>query len=243
MGYKRSMPLRSSSDAAARPFGKAGLLLLGFSAAAVVAPACHHDDDAVAKTATAAIVAGPVDTHCGSKVVTVDPAVCKAARATEDGGTEDGGAGGAGVGGYPPTMSNAEGDDDDCKYRIKWSTGAGAATTTTKTLSIHPLHGGEAGGVGAGGDVMFTATLTNKKDGSPVTGASSYIESFLDETHPSLNAEQTSKETTPGTYTVGPVRFDVSGKWTVRFHFNAECNDSEASPHGHAAFFAQVVVE
>ena len=46
------------------------------------------------------------------------------------------------------------------------------------------------------------------------------IEAFLDDTHPSLNVEQTSNETTPGTYTVGPVRFDVSGKWTVRFHIH-----------------------
>jgi hypothetical protein len=220
-------------DQTPRPLG---LLLIGFGPALLAAAACHHDD-AVTKTATAAIVVGPADTHCGAKVVTVDPAACKATPAA------DAGAGGADAGsGYPATMSNGEGDDDDCKYHIKWAA-AGAATTTTKTLSLRPLHDEGSGGTGTGGDVSFTVTLTNKKDGSPVTAAPVNIESFLDETHPSLNAGQTTTETSPGTYTVGPVRFDVSGKWTIRFHIHDECNDSEESAHGHGAFFTQVVVQ
>ena len=237
------MSLHTSFGVNSKGLGWVGVLVLGFVPAVVAAPACHHDD-AVTKTATAASVVGPQDSHCGAKVVTVDPAVCKVSPAA-DGGTGDGGAStaDAGAGGYPPTMSNAEGDDDDCKYRIKWSTGGATTATTTKTSSLHPLHGEETGGAGTGGDVVFTVTLTNKKDGSPLTGAPINIEAFLDETHPSLNTEQTSKETTPGTYTVGPVRFDVSGRWTVRFHIHDECNDSEASPHGHGAFFAQIAVQ
>ena len=218
-----------------------GVLFLGGALVPLAASACHHDDE-VTKTATAASVAGPQDSHCGAKVVAIDPAACKLAPVT-DGGAGDAGASAddAGAAGYPPTMPNAEGDDDDCKYHIKWSTGA-APTAATQTASIRPLHGEASGGAGTGGDVTFTVTLTNKKDGAPVTGAPVDIEAFLDETHPSLNTEQTSKETTPGTYSVGPVRFDVSGKWTVRFHIHDECNDSESSPHGHGAFFTQVEV-
>jgi hypothetical protein len=36
------------------------------------------------------------------------------------------------------------------------------------------------------------------------------------------------------------VRFDASGKWTVRFHFSADCADAVDSPHGHVAFFVNV---
>ena len=47
-------------------------------------------------------------------------------------------------------------------------------------------------------------------------------------------------ETSPGTYTYGPIRFDASGKWTVRFHLYEDCVDGDTSPHGHAAFFVTV---
>jgi hypothetical protein len=126
---------------------------------------------------------------------------------------------------YGPTMSNAEGDDDDCKYHVKWSVASGGGSKTD-------------------GELTFTVTVTNKKDNSPVTQAPIDIEAFLDDTHPALNTDQVSTETsTPGTYTVGPVAFDTSGKWTVRFHIHDDCDDSETSPHGHAAFFVQVDVK
>jgi hypothetical protein len=38
----------------------------------------------------------------------------------------------------------------------------------------------------------------------------------------------------------GPLRFDRSGRWVVRFHFYEDCNDGESSPHGHIAFFVDV---
>jgi hypothetical protein len=212
--------------------------VLGLLSAIVGAPACHSDDHGVAaKTASAAAVVGAQDSHCGANVVTVDPAVCKQAAAEADAGADAG----SGTSDYGPTMSNGEGDDDDCKYHLKWATGG--TTTTTKTLSLHPLHGDEPHATGDGADVTFTVTMTNKKDGSPLTGAPVDIEAFLDETHPALNSVQVSTEVSPGNYTVGPVRFDVSGKWTVRFHIHDECNDSETSPHGHAAFFAQIQVQ
>lgn len=218
-----------------------GLPVLGLLTATLVAAACSSSDDdhAHGKTASAAVVSGAADSHCGTKVVTVDTAACTAdAGAESDAGAD---AGDIDLADYGDTMPNAEGDDDDCKYHLKWSSGAAAATT--KSFSVFPRHDTTSGGTGEGGDVTFTVTITNKKDGSPVTGAPVEIEAFLDDTHPSLNVEQTSNETTPGTYTVGPVRFDVSGKWTVRFHIHDECRDSEASPHGHGAFYTQITVQ
>ena len=121
---------------------------------------------------------------------------------------------------YGDTLSNGEGDDDDCKYHVKWS---GAA-------------------IRQGGDVAFTVTVTTKSDGKPAVGTPIRAEVYLNDTHPGPNTNQKSVETsTPGTFTVGPVRFDASGKWTVRWHFHEECSDLlDDSPHGHIAFFVQV---
>jgi hypothetical protein len=63
---------------------------------------------------------------------------------------------------------------------------------------------------------------------------------FLNDTHPAPNTDQKSTEGPDGTYRVGPIRFDGKGQWTVRFHFHEDCDDSETSPHGHAAFFVSV---
>ena len=67
------------------------------------------------------------------------------------------------------------------------------------------------------------------------------VEAFLDPTHPTPSVNITNHETSPGKYTVGTVRFDRTGMWTVRFHFYETCSDVPAdSPHGHAAFFLNV---
>lgn len=157
-------------------------------------------------------VTGALDTHCGAKPAQkVDPATCHVAPPATDGGApqEDE---------YGPTQNNAEGDDDQCKYHVKWSV-AGARTS---------------------GEATFTVSATFKTDGKPVTGAAPRVELFLDETHPAPNTDQKPTETAPGTYTVGPLKFDVAGKWTARFHFSEDCNDGDESPHGHAAFFVSV---
>jgi hypothetical protein len=227
------------------------LLAAGIGAVGV---ACSSSDDhAPPKTATAAVVAGAADTHCGTDVVTVDPNVCVAGDPSEagaDGGAGEADAGEAAGGDYGATLYGSEGDDDDCKYHVKWSAASGAPATASKGgLTLHalrPLHGGEehgASGGADGGDVTFTVTLTNKADGTPVTGAPIDVEAFQSDTHPAPNTDQVSKEISPGTYTVGPVRFDVSGQWTVRFHIHDDCDDSETSPHGHAAFFMQITVQ
>jgi len=170
-------------------------------------------------------VSGTKDNHCGTTTQAVNKASCNppsgdagtdaASDAPMDMGTTDGG-----EEPYPPTMFNDEGDDDDCKYHVKWS-----------SASIHPNE-----------DDSFTVVLTTKSDGKAAAGVPVRVEAFLSDTHPAPNTAQTSKETsTPGTYTVGPIRFDASGKWTVRFHFHEDCVDLlEDSPHGHAAFFVNV---
>jgi hypothetical protein len=180
---------------------------------ALAASACSST-----KTATGpegAPVTGALDAHCGGKSQAVDPATCHAAPvdagppAADAGPPEDE---------YGPTMYNAEADDDQCKYHLKWSV-SGARTS---------------------GDATFTVTVTSKSDGKPLVGANPRVELFLDETHPAPNTNQKPTETAPGVYTIGPLKFDVAGKWTARFHFFEDCNDGDESPHGHAAFFVSV---
>ena len=165
-------------------------------------------------------VSGAQDTHCklpdgGTKAQETNPASCHPDAGAGDAGT----AGDGGMEELPGGMYNAEGDDDDCKYHVKWSSNP----------------------VCQGSNVTFTVTLTNKGDGTPVKGAPVRAEVFLNDTHPAPNTDQNSAEGATGTYTVGPIKFDAAGKWTVRFHFHEECADLiEDSQHGHAAFFVNV---
>jgi hypothetical protein len=174
-------------------------------------------------------VDGPADTHCGTKSQVVNGAACQPATGAGGGGTGTStgtstGAGGAmGAGGaaseYGTTLPNAEGDDDDCKYHVKWT-----ATSISKDA-----------------DVTFTAVVTTKADGKPVAAGELDIEAFLTDTHPAPNSGTKITESPTGTYKLGPVKFDAAGKWTVRFHIHEECVDlTEDSPHGHVAFFVNV---
>ena len=173
---------------------------------------------------TAAAVAGAADTHCAGKpVVVADQAACHPAPDAGDGHDHDHDAGETADGGAPAdeegaTLFGSEGEDDECKYHVKW-------TSTPVTLN---------------GDVTFAIAATNRKDSSPVAGAKPYAEIFLSKTKAAPNTPVQTTETSPGNYTIGPVKFDVAGKWNVRFHFAAECRDGETSPHGHVAFFVNV---
>lgn len=128
----------------------------------------------------------------------------------------------AGVDAEETVRYNAEADDDDCKYHVKWS-----ATNVAKNS-----------------DVTFTVNLTWKADGSAVTGGAgkdvTYLEGFLSSMHPWPTTNYASKEVNPGEYTVGPVRFDEKGKWTVKFHFFGNCDDADDSKHGHVEFYVNV---
>jgi hypothetical protein len=180
-------------------------------------------------------VAGPADAHCGAKVQPTSAAACHmppgagGGTAGTGGGMAGMGAGGhsmhgmSGMGGmvmsYGPTLPNAEGDDDDCKYHVKW--------TSTDVYEDT--------------DVTFTVVGTRKEDGAPLAGADPIAEVYLDDTHPAPSTAAKATEGPPGTYSISPIRFDAPGRWTVRFHFHPECSDmTPDSPHGHAAFYVQV---
>jgi hypothetical protein len=165
--------------------------------------------------------AGAADTHCAPDIVQpVAEASCFGA-ATDSGETPAD----AGVEPceYGATLFGMEGDDDDCKYHVAW--------TST------PICEGAAG-------TFFTAVVTSRETGMPVVGGDLRAETFVtagdacDTTtsHPGPNTFSHMAEGPPGTYT-GAIVFDQSGQWTVRFHVRDECSDSnEDSPHGHVAF-------
>src|SRR4051794_20771582 len=94
--------------------------------ALVVACSSSKTTDTGAATSTAAAVSGAVDSHCAGKpVVVVDPAVC---HVMPDAGEPAEAGADAGMAGattdYGPTEFNAEGEDDDCKYHVKWESTA-----------------------------------------------------------------------------------------------------------------------
>jgi hypothetical protein len=178
---------------------------------------------------TAAAITGPADMHCtvGGVAVKMEIGAClmggsgtptvDAANADSDGGA-DGGASG-GTSDFGATLDNAEGDDDDCKYHVSW--------TSTEVKE-------NAG-------VTFEVTVTRLADGMPATGADVQIEAFLDTTHPTPTIVIPTNELGGGKYRVGPLVFDKPGNWTVRFHLYEMCSDqNQDSPHGHAAFYVQV---
>jgi len=119
------------------------------------------------------------------------------------------------------TNYGSEAPDDDCKYRVSF--------TNTCIRLNEP--------------VTLTLKLDTLSDGKPASGAKpAYPEIFMEEgNHPSPSNRLTAVESPPGTYEIGPIVFDRSGRWVVRFHFFEDCSDvPEDSPHGHAAFYIDV---
>lgn len=225
-----SIMIDGMSSSSFSPFeSRVRLGLLACCAVGALVVACSSSSDntssggTLTATSTAAAVAGPADTHCAGKpVVVVSQAACHVEEDAghdhdHDGGEEDAGAEPAGSD-YGDTLYGSEGEDDDCKYHVKWQ-----STPVTN-----------------GADVTFAIVATNRSDNSPVAGATPFAEIFLNETHPAPNTPVKTTETSPGNYTIGPVKFDATGNWNVRFHFHDECTDSEESPHGHVAFFVKV---
>lgn len=217
------------------------LLCLVVAATSVACSSSTSTADAGGSTApVGGALSGAADTHChpaGGPIVQAvgichttsdqippNAAMCSvmfdtsatgaAGTAADDGGAVD----------YGPTLYNSEGDDDDCKYHVTW-------TSTPIRLDT---------------DVTFDVTLTNLTDMKPVSCAGVRAEIFLGDSHAAPSPPQ-GTESAPGSgvYKVGPIKFDRSSTaatpWTVRFHFFEECNDAdEDSPHGHAAFYISV---
>jgi hypothetical protein len=175
-------------------------------------------------------VTGPVDDHCGATATTVDPSTCQPG----DAGTSDAKADvatDAALDGPqkheepapgPPTdagvLFNQSGSDEDCKYDFQW-------TATPVELNAN---------------VTFTVTVKHRATKAPALGATPYVEAYLDATHPAPNSGAKTVDQGGGVYAIGPIRFDRSGYWTVKFHVYDTCVDGPTSPHGHASFYVSV---
>jgi hypothetical protein len=192
------------------------VLWLAISFGAVTEIGCGSDNNGP----TGGPVTGALDTHCkdvdGGVIATVVGECMMGTEPVDAAAPEPDG--GAPTSDYGDTLFNGEGDDDDCKYHVKWTATA----------------------IRAKSNVTFDVTLTKLADMTPATGAGVRAEIFLTETHPAA-PPPAATESAGGTYAVGPINFDTAGDWTVRFHFYESCNDApEDSPHGHAAFFVHV---
>jgi hypothetical protein len=169
--------------------------------------------------------AGPKDAHCkasdgGLTVQDTSAAVC----------CVNGDAGDPEACPYEATMFGLEGDDDDCKYHVAWTSS--------------PICEGASG-------VAVTVVATNLATGKPVVGAAVQPEVFTTSppseagcddmsSHLSPSTFEAFAEGPPGTYR-GRVVFDTPGQWTLRFHLFEDCYDVlPSSPHGHAAFHVTV---
>lgn len=215
---------------------RAGLLPLSVLAGACglgfVIVACGTDEPT---GPVGSAVTGPQDTHCsGVPAQPVDTAACM--------GRPDAGVGAPDASDqsdFGPTLFNQSADDDDCKYHLDWTSTA----------------------IRQGEDVFFTVIATYLGDGtagsagSPATGENVFAEVFQGDTHVAPPTNQAATEDPPGTYKVGPIRFDDTGSagaigsdgtpagnpWSVRFHLHEDCFDLlDDSPHGHAAFYLDV---
>jgi hypothetical protein len=171
---------------------------------------------------------GAADEHCkvNGTLAPSKVGMC-IAPGTEDAGTppatlDDGGAeAGTTAIEFGKPMFGSAGYDDDCKYQVSFT-----ATPVRKNAPV-----------------TFTVTVVGLVPAGPATSADLYAEIYLNDHHPAPNSGTKTTETPPGSgvYKVGPVKFDASGQWTVRFHMYEMCSDAPAdSPHGHAAFFIDV---
>jgi hypothetical protein len=198
----------------AAPLAAGGSMLLAFA----FIQGCGND---MPTGPTGGPVAGAQDMHCiaddgGMITQATSQASCQATPDAGPPGTPDAD---QTMSDYGATMNNQAGADDDCKYTVSW--------TSTPIYENYDVH--------------FTITVKTTVDNQPATGADPQAEVFLNDMHGAPPTNQLSAETSPGVYDIGPVRFDLPGKWTVRFHMYGSCKDLVAtSPHGHAAFFVDV---
>ena len=218
-------------------------LLIASAGGLFVGAGCSSSDAPPSSAPVGGAVVGAENDRCaGDPGVVVDPAACKTAPSAEGEGGAPGESEGESAGGatdchlahdadFGETLYGSSGADDDCKYNVSW--------TST------PIRRGD--------NVTFTITAASIADGEPLkrvasqaTGALplSRVEPYLpcEPTHlgPLGNLTAPVKETAPGVFEVGPIVFDKAGRWALRFHFYETCFDSEASPHGHVAFFVDV---
>jgi hypothetical protein len=216
------------SNGAARRRGAASwravrLGLCALTSMALLGVACSDDDDAGGGECIGGegAVAGAADDHCiaedGSEIAQEIGMCTTGGEAAEEGEEHE----------HEEEEEHAiltgrEADDDDCKYHVRFE--------NTCVALNQP--------------VTFTLTLTRKFDGQPGSGTTpAYPEIYLedDPTHISPSNDIRASEGPAGTYEIGPIVFDQSGRWVIRFHYFEDCSDlPEDSPHGHAAFYIDV---
>lgn len=186
--------------------------------------ACSDDDDGDGGECIGGegAVAGAPDEHCiaadGSEIAQVIGMCASGGEAAEEGEEHE----------HDeeeeehPVLTGREADDDDCKYHVRFE--------NTCVAVNEP--------------VTFSLTLTRKFDGMPGSGTTpAYPEVFLEAepTHISPSNDISATEGPAGTYEIGPIVFDQSGRWVIRFHYFENCSDlPEDSPHGHVAFYIDV---
>ena len=209
---------------------------------ALFAVACSSTgSSSVGADTPSGVVLGPLNNHCTSAdgglmaqtigvCEVIDPAsvptntsICTPVTFDRDAGsgtvTDAGSTDAAATSDYGATMYGAAGNDDDCKYYVSW-----VATPIKENA-----------------DTYFTVTALRLDDMQPARCAGVRPDVSLSLAHGAPAPATPSSEIAPGVYKVGPIRFDAPGTWTVRFHLFEECSDdSDDSPHGHAAFFVNV---
>ncbi len=222
------------------------MLALVMASGLLLNVSCSSSEESSANTNTDAgpaggPVTGPADDHCAGNTVTVDPATCSgdtsAGGAADQGNTGDSGATSTGGAAdcnqthdadYGDTLPNDSGDDDDCKYHASWkSTPVRLNEPVTFTLTAS--------------DKLTNMPLLPLADGAiPLTRLDVYEPCDPNRRGPAQNLTAKITQTNPGEFSVGPIKFDQSGRWVVRFHLYEQCVDGDTSPHGHIAFFIDV---
>jgi hypothetical protein len=182
-------------------------------------PACSSgdDDDGGSTQQGGFAVCAPTSTCAaddGGRVTqVVNQAACEAGDAGSDSESD------AGPADFGATNCGTEADDDDCKYHAK-------VTATPIVLDKN---------------VTFTVKLNAVVGGAAVTGnALNDMDQYTETGNHIGPTTATFSESTPGTYTSSPVRFDRSGRWVIRFHIREQCADTPDSPHGHVAFYVDI---
>jgi hypothetical protein len=193
--------------------------------------ASDASDDSNTCATPGAPTPGPTDTHCSGGIVQETNAASCHPDAGADAGGNEAGAGEACP--WGATMFGHEGDDDDCKYHVVWtSTPICENTNVLFTVALTTIANGNGPVAGIPGGIIIEAFIPVTLDAacdnqgstaSPSTG------NFLTETPAGSGIYQ------------GPVVFNAPGEWTLRFHIHEECADLlPDSPHGHAAFHIDV---
>ncbi len=203
-----------------------GLLVAAF----LVAPACSNDSndspatppttDTMCTNSGGPVEDGAVDMHC---IDASGNAVIQPVGKCETGAVGTAGAGGAGSDESFEVHTTSAAQDDDCKYDVSFTVGC-VEVNQPVTFTVKVDKRAAAGG-----------PMTGDDPNSPEV----YLADNPSHISPSFRIK--APEGPPGTYKIGPVVFDESGRWVVRFHFNETCSDTPPdSPHAHVAFYIDV---